>query len=150
METFTAKDRDVFMLALCAYAEASDQGQVGIRAQIHSVINRHQMRAWYSGKTIASTIMQPYAYSAMNSKDTNRIRALECDMEEFTWQLCVAEAQEAIDGASDDPTNGATHYYKQGTPTPNWVTGVRDGRQVAAPAIFTGQIKDHRFYKGVR
>lgn len=146
----SAQDRDIFMLALVAYAEASDQGQDGIRGQIHSAINRHKTRAWYTGKNIAATLLHPYAYSCMNSNDPNRVRAVQVDTDDFIWLLCMEEAEAAFAGTSDDPTNGATHYFKNGSPEPNWVSGKKDGKQVAPPAIFTKQIGDHLFYKGVR
>ena len=144
------QDRDRFLLAFVAYAEARNQGQEGIRGQIHSVLNRFREKDWDAGKTVAATLFKPYAYSALNSKDPNRVAAATVDMEDFTWLLCMAEADAALLGTSDDPTDGATHYYVSGSPEPDWVSGVRGGRQVAAPAIFCKRIKDHLFYRGVK
>ncbi len=143
-------DRDRFFLAFVAYAEARNQGQEGIRAQIHSVLNRHKEGDWDAGKTISATLFKPYAYSAMNSKDPNRVAAACVDMDDFMWQLCMAEAEAALLGTSNDPTDGATHYYLGGTEEPDWVTGIVKGVQVAPPAVFCKQIGKHLFYKSVK
>ncbi len=148
--TYTDTDRDTIYLGETAYAEASDQGQEGIRGQIHSVINRHKAGKWYSRKTLAGTVMAAFAYSAMNTSDPNRVRAAETPMDDFTMSLCMAEAAAAIAGTTDDPTQGATHYYRQGTTEPSWVSGKNaNGAVVAQPAIFTVAIKDHLFFRGV-
>lgn len=145
----TDLDRDTIILALTAYAEARSEGQDGIRAQVHSVINRHAVGRWYSRKTVAGTCLLGYAYSAMNTTDGNREAAAEVPMDDPWMTVCVAETQAAIAGTTDDPTQGATHYYRQGTPEPDWVSGVKNGVQVAAGAIFTVQIGRHLFYRGV-
>lgn len=141
----TDADRDLMMMILVAFAEASDQGQDGIRAQAHSVLNRYRAKKWYSGRTIAETIMMPYAYSAMNTDDQNRRRAMREPMDSATMTLCIGEVIAAIGGATEDPTDGATHYYAAGTREPDWVSGA--GR--APPAIFCKQIGGHLFFKGV-
>lgn len=144
-------DRDVLFLGLTAYAEASSEGQDGIRAQIHSVLNRWQEKDWDAGETVASTCMRAYAYSAWNTTDPNRVRALSVPMGDKIIQMCISEAEGAISGTTQDPTDGATHYYREGTPEPDWVSGIRkfDGKRVAPPATFTIQIGHHLFYKNV-
>ncbi len=148
--TYSDLDRDTIFLAEVAYAEASDQGQDGIRAQIWSVINRHNAGKWYSRKTLAGCVMLAYAYSAMNTEDKNRVRAVETTLMDPFMAICLFEAAAAIAGTSQDPTGGGTHYYRQGTPEPSWVSGKNaNGAQVATPAIFTVAVKDHLFFKGV-
>lgn len=146
----TDADRDLLIIGMTAFDEASDQGQSGIRGQVHSVINRHAAGKWYSRKTLAGTCLLAYAYSALNTADPNRERGAETSMDDPVYQLCMAEAAMAIAGTTDDPTLGATHYYRAGTPEPSWVTGLNAaGVQVAPPATFTVQIKDHLFFKDV-
>ena len=128
----TEADRDLMMLVLVAFAEASDQGQDGIRAQIHSALNRHRSKRWYSGRTLAETLMMPYAYSAMNTDDPNRRRCMREAFDSPAMQLCQGEAVAALGGATEDPTGGATHYYVQGTREPDWVSGA--GRAPPATA----------------
>lgn len=146
----TDADRDHFLLTFVAYAEASSEPQEGIRGQIHSVLNRFREGDWDAGHTIAATLMMPYAYSALNTKDPNRVRAACAPCAEFVWRVCEEEARAALAGETDDPTDGATHYYVDGTPEPAWVSGKRNGVQVAPPATFTRKIGKHLFYKGVK
>ncbi len=144
-------DRDTMIVAMTAYAEARGEGPAGIRAQIHSVINRHNAGRWYSGKTLSGTCFLPYAYSAMNTKDPNRVAAAEVPLDDEIFATCLSEAMSAIAGQTQDPTGGATHYYAAGSTEPNWVTGKDDsGKQVAPPATFTCQIGRHLFFKDVK
>lgn len=143
-------DRDIFMVTALAYAEARSEGQDGIRAQIHSTLNRHRAKKWYSGLTISETIIMPYAYSAMNTDDPNRRAAMRDAMTGEAYAMCLGEAVAALGGATDDPTDGATHYYAAGTPEPTWVSGLRkDGTRAAPPAVLCKQIGKHIFFKGV-
>jgi len=143
-------DRDTILLALTAYGEASDQGRDGIRAQVHSVLNRHRAGAWYSRKTLAACVMLGYAYSMWNDDDKNRVRVCEASLDDPTMKICIEEVEAAIAGKTQDPTGGATHYYVAGTPEPTWVSGKnKKGEQVAPPATYTTMIGAHRFYKGV-
>ncbi len=144
--TFTDYDRDVFLVAMTAFAEARSEGVSGIRAQIHSVINRYREKDWDAGKSLAATVLKPYAYSAWNSKDPNRVEACSVAMNNTLMQMCINETEMAISGRTDDPTGGATHYYVKGSPEPDWVTGA--GR--APAATFTVQIGRHLFYKDVK
>lgn len=140
--------RDIFMLAMVGYAEASDQGQAGLRAQMHSAVNRHHAvdehgkPRWYTRKTIAATLLVPFAYSAENTKDPNRVRAMETDMDDVIMQVCFSEALLAVSGTSPDPTDGATHYYAVGSEPPDWA-------EPDTGAIYTCQVGAHKFYKNV-
>jgi hypothetical protein len=148
----TDADRDILILATTAFAEASSEGPAGIRAQVHSVVNRHATGLWYAGKTLAACCLLPYAYSAWNTADHNRVRALETATSDPVMATCLDEAALAISGKSLDPTDGATHYYVQGTTEPDWVSGIdhKTGAAVAPPAVFTCQIGRHLYYKGVQ
>jgi len=138
----TDADRDQLIIALTAFEEASDQGQDGIRAQIHSVVNRHAAGKWYSRKTLSGTCLLAYAYSAWNTTDQNRERAVETPMSDVVMETCMTEALWAMSGVSKDPTDGATHYFVAGTPAPSW-------SDPATGSVFTVQIGQHRFYKSV-
>lgn len=148
----TDADRDLLFLAMVAFDEASDQGQMGMRAVCWSVVNRHKAGRWYSRKTIAGACVLSWQYSSLNDGDPNRERGAETPMSDPTYQLAVTEAEAAISGLSEDPTFGATHYYRQGTPEPHWVQGKdpKTGAQAALPALFACQINDHLFFRNVQ
>lgn len=138
----TDLDRDILICAMTAWQEARNQGQDGIRAVAHAIINRHAIGRWYSRKTIAGTCLLAYAFSGWMTKDPNHEASAEVPMDDPIMQTCVNEATMAISGVSQDPTGAATHYYADGTDVPDWANP-------ATGSIFTTQIGKHRFYKGV-
>lgn len=146
----TDLDRDALILAITAFAESRGEGQIGIRAQIHSVINRHAAGKWYSRKTLAGTCFLSYAYSAYNEGDPNAVLAAETPVADPIMALCIKEAYDAMSGDSVDPTRGATHYHSDNIPLPNWVTGIKNGVRVSPPAEYTCKIGHHLFYRGVQ
>lgn len=149
-EAVTGADRDLLLVGLTAFGEASDQGRDGIRAQVHSVVNRQRAGRWYSRKTLAACVMLGYAYSVWNDNDKNAARICEADMSDPVMVMCMEEAAAAIAGTTQDPTGGATHYYVAGTKEPSWVTGRNaKGEQVAPPATYTVRVGAHLFYKDV-
>lgn len=137
-------ERDILIMTMTAWDEARGEGQDGIRAQVHSVINRFQAGRWYSRKTLAATCLLGYAYSAWNSNDPNRVASAEVPMDEPLMALCRAEVTAAVSRETQDPTNGATHYYAVSMATPpTWA-------DPATGSKFTVQIGKHMFYKDVR
>jgi len=138
----TESDRDLIIVAMVAYDEARGEGQEGIRAQVHSVVNRHNVGRWYSRKTLAGTCFLAYAYSALNTSDPNREVGAEVLIGDPIMSLCIAEVAAAINGTTDDPTDGATHYYAEGSSLPKWA-------DPANGAVFTQKIGKHLFFKNV-
>lgn len=144
-------ERDLMILAMIAFDEASDQGAAGIRAVCWSIVNRHAAGKWYSRKTIAGTCLLSWQYSSLNDGDPNRERGAETPLANAAYQICLEEAELALKSKSIDPTGGATHYYRAGTKEPAWVSGrdAKTGAQVALPAVFCCQVNDHLFFKNV-
>lgn len=136
-------DRDIFIVGVTCYCEASNQGQDGIRAVAHSISNRHKAGKWFSGTTVAACCLLPYAYSSWNTKDPNRLRAMSTSPLDQVMAMCLDEAKLAVTGDTFDPTDGATHYYADGMEEPDWA-------KPETGAVFTVQIGQHRFYKGVQ
>lgn len=149
----TDRDRDVFILAITSDCEAADQGDDGLVAVMWSIQNRHRAKKWYSGKTVASTCVMPFAFSSWNTSDKNRVRVLSTGVSDPVLYKALQLADQVMSELIPDPTNGATHYYstKIMAEAPDWVSGVDHATGVtkAPPAEFTVQIRDHRFYKGV-
>lgn len=143
----TDRDRDVFILAVTGCCEASDQGDDGLLGVMHSINNRFHAKKWYSGATLAATCVVPYAFSSWNTEDKNRGRVLSMGAANPVFFKCLQIAVDVIDGNIADTTDGATHYYstKIMAAPPTWVTG----KPGVPAAIFTKEIRDHRFYKGV-
>lgn len=137
--------RDAFILTVTAYCEDSGGGRDGIRAVIHSIINRHNAKKWYSGKTIAACCLMAFQYSSWNTTDPNRVRVLSIDWDKDQVMAVVAEEVGlALSGVTNDPTNGATHYY-----APKAVKEVPKWALPASGAIQTADIGGQLFFKNV-
>lgn len=140
----TDADRDLLFVATTAFCEASGEGTEGIRAVVWSIVNRHRAGKWFSGKTLAGCCIIASQYSSWNTGDPNRRRALETPLSDVVMSLCVKETQDAIDGTTQDPTGGATHYY-----APASVTSVPAWALPEAGAVQTAKIGNHVFFRNV-
>lgn len=119
-------ETDLEALTKVVYGEARGESDDGKRAVAHVVINRSKK----SGKSIqfeASKPSQFYGYTAAGSMPDANAK-----------KKCQEIAQEALDGKSTDPTNGATFFYS-GSKVPPWAKGQ------TACATYGG----HKFFKGI-
>ncbi|SRR5690242_12824266 len=131
-----ALDREI--CAATAFMEASNQGQEGRRAVIHVLLNRSALAPRY-GSTPADCALRAFQFSCWNTSDTNRHRLATVVYSDPIWSDCLAAWDDAQNGDSVDPTNGATHYIADGITPPDWVS----------QATFTIKIGQHSFYKDV-
>lgn len=138
----TDLDRDIVILSMTTWQEARGEGQMGIRAVAHTIINRHVVGKWYSRKTLAGTCLLAYAFSGWMTTDPNHEASAEVPSSDPIMVMCISEVANAIGGLTTDQTGGATHYYADGTTVPDWANP-------ATGSIFTTQIGRHRFYRGV-
>lgn len=132
-----ALDREI--CAATAFMEASDQGPEGRRAVIHVLLNRAAVAPKY-GRNPADCALRAFQFSSWNTNDPNRHRLAMTSDGDPIWRDCLAAFDEAMDGENDDATQGATHYYADSLPPPDW----------SHDATFTVKIGNHLFYKGVR
>ena len=119
-------ESDLQALTKVVYGEARGESDEGKRAVAHVVINRTKK----SGKSIqyeCSKKGQFYGYTAAGSMSDAKAK-----------EACQKIAQDAINGTSSDPTNGATFFFS-GSKVPNWASG----KQPCAT------IGGHKFYKGI-
>lgn len=122
--------------AMTVWMEARGEGMIGMTAVAHVIANRLASRRW--GSTIASVCLAPFQFSCWNDRDPNReamARAPDADLSDADEAMYKAQ-----EGITEDPTNGATHYYAVGTPTPAWAQ---------PPAKLEVTIGRHNFYSGV-
>lgn len=117
------------------WGEARSEGEAGMRAVAHVLLNRLNSGRW--GASLAQVCLWPVQFSCWNTTDPNREKiAALADDDALLYQI-NDWLDQAINDA--DPTNGSTHYYAAGTPVPNWSFHGR----------FQVQIGKHRFYSGV-
>jgi spore germination cell wall hydrolase CwlJ-like protein len=128
---------DVHLLAATAWAEARGEGEPGMRAVAHVIVNRLGPRF---GEDLHTVIFAPKQFSAWNLGDPNRPLAL--DPERYatrgealqSWEVAQQVALQVLEGQSADPTNGALFYHAQSV-RPVWSHyGV--GRMVIGGHVF--------------
>jgi spore germination cell wall hydrolase CwlJ-like protein len=136
-----ASEEEVHLLAATTWAEARSEGENGMRAVAHVMVNRVGPRF---GDSLTDVILHPKQFSAWNEGDPNR--PLAQDPERYarsgvnreTWETAQEVAREVLDGRSTDPTQGALFYHTRAV-SPYW----------AKNGVGTHVIGQHVFYSDV-
>lgn len=125
---------DDAIASLNIWMEARGEAFEGKVAVAEVIRNRLRNGTW--GKTIAQVVLAPYQFSGWNTKDPNRIRAMNLDDSDSQYQECVRAWQTAK--ANTNFTKGALFYYnpKVVTTPPAWAT----------PPKLLAKIGNHQFY----
>ncbi len=143
----TLNEAEVRLLAATVWGEARSEGEEGMRAVAHVMMNRIGSRF---GENLETVIMTPYQFSVWNRGDPNR--RLVSNPERYatggtaltTWEQAQRIAREVLMGQSVDPTGGALFYHTRAV-RPSWASqGV--GRQVIGAHIFYADVPD----RGIR
>lgn len=137
-------ENEVRLLAATAWGEARSEGEQGMRAVAHVMVNRVGDRF---GEDLATVILSPKQFSVWNRGDPNRrlVAGLYQHPDRYTiggaeWNTAQRVAREVLSGQSVDPTNGALFYHTRAV-RPRWAgTGV--GRQVIGAHIFYADVPD--------
>lgn len=107
-------EEDVHLLAATAWGEARSEGEEGMRAVAHVMVNRVGARF---GDDLKSVILAPKQFSAWNVGDPNRPlvqhpeRYATGGVALTTWQTAQEVARQVLSGQSVDPTGGALFYH---------------------------------------
>lgn len=129
---------DEALAVATVYAEARGEpynGQIGVA----EVICNRTARKYSSDGTVASTVLWPAQFSAWNTRDPNRVRAMLIDDDDPVVQQCMAAWRAAVAGS--DLTHGALMYVNPRTATGDlsWI----------AQCVETACIGQHRFFRPV-
>jgi cell wall hydrolase len=130
---------DLEIMARTAVGEARGEGPEGMQAVMWTTVNRFTAKRWFSGQTIAGTILRFEQYSCWMQNDvnygliTNMTPALPVLSSALGW------AADILQGSLPDPTLGSTHYANLALCNPVWVKG-------ATQTVVIGQ---HTFFKDV-
>lgn len=122
---------------LCIFAEARGEpfhGQVAVG----NVIRNRMRKAYFSDGTVSSTVLWPYQFSWMNTKDHQRTRVLEVDMEDQRLATAIRAWQRS---AEEDVVPPETVLYHAHYVDPDWARSPRT-REVA-------RVGAHIFYEQV-
>ena len=106
---------DRLLFALCLWREAAGEGEAGMRAAGHVILNR--MKAWK--QSLATVITKPAQFSSMTIRG---------DLQTVRWPnrldqafpIAMALVDELLTSPGEDPTNGATFYRNPKTATSEW------------------------------
>jgi N-acetylmuramoyl-L-alanine amidase len=133
---------EVDVLARTVWGEARGEGDVGMVAVAHVILNRVQIaqdrggKYWWGGNII-QVCQKPYQFSCWNRSDPNFRKLQSIDATDFYFSTALRIARGAIKGVlDDDPTQGATHYHAAGI-SPYWTRNEKP----------TAVIGDHIFYE---
>lgn len=141
----TSNLMDIDTLARTLYGEArgeSRQGKIAVACVVLNRIKKKKMCGWrningYRVATVAATCTKPWQFSCWNRDDPNRKIIIAVTMENKRFAECYEIAQAACDGALEDITNGATHYYNpKACAQPNWAKGKTPCATVGAHLFF--------------
>jgi spore germination cell wall hydrolase CwlJ-like protein len=141
LQKFSSTDAQAIdVLARTLWGEARGQGDEGLRAVAHVVMNRVRLAramggAWW-GNDVVAVCRKSYQFSCWNMSDPNRPKVLAVDERSAIFRRARAIAAAVIAGFDrHDPTRGATHYHRFDI-APAWSQG-------RTPTV---RIKDHVFF----
>lgn len=134
---------EVRLLAATVWGEARSEGEGGMRAVAHVMVNRIGPRF---GEDLSTVILSPKQFSVWNRNDPNRriVQNLARDPSSIAtdpeWLVADRVAREVLSGQSVDPTGGALFYHTRGV-RPRWAR-VGQGRQTLGQHIFYADVPD--------
>ncbi|HRP12154.1 MAG TPA: cell wall hydrolase [Terricaulis sp.] len=139
------REDDVRLLAATMFGEARSEGEHGMRAVAHVMVNRIGPRF---GEDLSTVILSPKQFSVWNRGDPNRrlVLNLARDPARYNggavteWETAQRVAREVLAGQSIDPTGGALFYHTQAV-RPRW-SRVGEGRQVIGAHVFYADVPD--------
>lgn len=129
----TEYDLEIFAKTIFGEARGEpEQGQIAVAC---CILNRHKVKKWFSGRTIAETCLRPWQFSCWNKNDPNAQKLAKLTYPSYSRYFPVIEKAKA-----KDITNGATHYYNPSVcKEPAWAKG-------KTPCARIGQ---HLFFKEI-
>ena len=142
---------EIYLMALCIWAEARNQGLEGTQAVGSVILNRASKPGWW-GHDVKSVILQPKQFSCLNESDPQRVRMLAIAKDyynELTLSPSLRACMWVSVGLIGSPISAlvpggrylssnvglATHYHTSAV-APAWKDKLR----------LVARIKDHLFY----
>lgn len=135
---------DIDVLARTLWGEARGEGpagQVAVAWTIRNRVNDGNPRSWW-GEGYAGVCQAPWQFSCWNKNDPNYPYLSGAkQIPPSQYALVMRNAKLVVDGATPDPTGGATHYYAKSMKTaPKWTVGAKQ----------TVTIGNHIFFRDVK
>ena len=135
---------DIDVLARTLWGEARGEGpagQIAVAWTIRNRVNDGKAKSWW-GEGYAGVCQAPWQFSCWNKNDPNYPYLSGAkQIPPSQYALVVRAAKTVVDGATPDPTGGATHYYAKSMKTPpKWTVGAKQ----------TVTIGNHIFFRDVK
>jgi spore germination cell wall hydrolase CwlJ-like protein len=112
-----------WIIRACVWAEARGETRRGQLAVLHVIRNR----ALHSDTTLKVQVLKPWQFSSFNAADQTGQRAAMLKAHETDpkdWAAIDAVCELFEQGSTEDPTEGARHYYVTDMPNPpKWGRG---------------------------
>lgn len=139
MDSYQNYDLDT--LARTLYGEARGEGVEGMTAVACVVMNRCALAAQhphFGNGSPATACQAPYQFSCWNQNDPNRSIILNVTQSDHFFAQAWKIASDIIASYDQDITHGATYYYAEGSPVPDWAKGKTPCVRIGKHIFFTG------------
>lgn len=130
--SYTPDDLDILTRTLLG--EARGEGVIGMRG-VGWVARNRTLHSAYFGVGISGVLLKRAQFSCWNQGDPNRAVIMRLASTSPLYVDARQIAADVLNGAVDDPTNGADSYYAITSHAPYW----------AATAVRTRLIGHHQF-----
>lgn len=124
-------EEDVNYMASTLFMEARGEGDIGMRAVAHVILNRMN-HGGYGGWSVYDVVTSPWQFSPWNRGWHQP--AIRNQWQQDRWDEAVTIATEVLSGQSVDPTEGALYFHATYV-RPRWARGAR-GRTRIGNHIF--------------
>ena len=127
-------------LARTMWGEARSEGEAGMRAVAHVVMNRVRIArarggAWW-GKTVVGVCTKPFQFSCWNRNDINAAKIRAVSVRDPEFRVAMAIGLRILKGElTFDTTRGATHYHRFDM-TPKWARGRESTVRIGAHIFY--------------
>jgi len=137
MKSIISNILDFKVAALTVHGEARGEGIKGMIA-VAWVIRNRAIKGGYWGDNFWDVCKFPYAFSCWNEGDPNREKLEKLGLHTPAFAKALEVVCKVVQGAVPDPTGGAHHYYRKGSPEPFWAHDKKPSATVGNHIFFTG------------
>lgn len=106
-------------MAATLFMEARGEGDVGMRAVAHVIVNRAN-HGGYGGWSVYDVVTSPWQFSPWNGGFRQPV--IRNQWQQDRWDEAVQISREVLSGQSVDPTNGALYFHATYV-RPRWSRG---------------------------
>ena len=126
--------QDIDTLSRTIWGEARGEGEEGMLAVAHVIVNRANRGGWW-GSTVHEVCRKDWQFSVWNENDPNRSKLEALDLEDVVARECHWAALTVALGKHADNTEGSFHYHTHGV-SPDWSVGLRPVRWIGNHLFF--------------